>query len=290
MLDHRYMLIRYVPDAERMEPINVGIILQGQGKVDVRLNPHATKRKEVDTPAFRKWKQFFNEEVTGDTVPLFQPDKTSPRFLQYLEELCEGPILLTRPLTVSVQSSSAFSEVFEDLFERLVLPPERVSAVENQRPTGRFRKIADERQFRQRGMKSYVHVPTTSSQSQSWMAYRQVLNGEYIAIDKVEVARELGRTATEIDKLMLVKSLLQQFIENKIVGKSTRYVLLADEMPEPFAEQSADEFQAMRNDLDSTADHIRKLGGQVLRSSAESEHFANELDQKLPKAVTNVGE
>ena len=104
-VDHRYMLIRYVPDVERMEPINVGVILQGQGQLDVRLSPHAAKRKDVDTAAFRRWKDFFIEEVKGDPESLFQPEKTSLRFLQNIAELCDGPILLSRPLTLSTHSS-----------------------------------------------------------------------------------------------------------------------------------------------------------------------------------------
>ena len=51
MQDFRYLLVRYVPDRERMEPINVGII-QGAGRIDFRLNPHAARRKEIETVTF----------------------------------------------------------------------------------------------------------------------------------------------------------------------------------------------------------------------------------------------
>lgn len=144
--------------------------------------------------------------------------------------------------------------------------------------------MSDERKFLQRGLRQYVHVPVENVPHR-WTAYRQVLNGQFIAVDKIEVARELGRTATEIDKLALVTGMLDQYMRAKIEGKATRYVLLADELKEPFTDQSQEEFEAMRTDLEETADKVHELGGEVLRTPERAEQFAAELDKKLPQAA-----
>jgi len=94
---YHYSLIRYVPDPDRMEPVNVGLVLQGDGGLDFRLNPHASKRKEIDTEQFRRWKDFFEAEIRGPHLPLFQPERESARFFRYLSDLCGGPVFLSNP-------------------------------------------------------------------------------------------------------------------------------------------------------------------------------------------------
>src|SRR5436190_24087936 len=86
MFDFRYALIRYIPDPFRMEPINIGVLLQGRGRIDFRLNTQASKKGVVDTATFKRWRSFLDEEVGGKPVPLFQPDKSTPQFFAYLQE------------------------------------------------------------------------------------------------------------------------------------------------------------------------------------------------------------
>ena len=158
MIEYQYVLIRYVPDRERMEPVNVGLILQGAGRLDFRFSPHAAKRKEIDTEAFRRWREFFKTEIRGAAAPLFHPERTSPQFLRYLEELCEGPVVLSRSLYFGTEPHRNFDDVLESLYKRLVAPPEIISPSAATRPTGRFRQIAEERHFLTRGMRRHVHV------------------------------------------------------------------------------------------------------------------------------------
>lgn len=279
-MDHyRYTLIRYVPDLDRMEPINVGVILQGSGRIDVRLSPHAAKRKEIDTQVYRKWRQFFLEEVRGEQARLLQPEKTSPQFLTYLQQLCGGAVLLSRPLVLEVAQGRPFDSVLEDLYIRLVAPPETTSPAAAHRPTGRFRQIAEERQFLKRGMKRHTHVVVNDQPL--WMAYRQVANGQIIAIDKVEVDREIGATANEIERLPHILELLPKFFG---AGRKlpTRYFLLADVLQQPFTDQPEAEFAAMRDELETAVEQVKKAGGEVLRTVPETESLAAQLDQVLP--------
>jgi hypothetical protein len=286
MNEFRYVLVRYVPDRERMEPVNVGLILQGLGRIDFRFSPHAAKRKDIDTEAFRRWKEFFRSEVQGAAAPLFQPERASPQFLRYLEELCEGPVLLSSSLCLGTEPSDSFDDVLDSLYQRLVAPPEIVSPSAATRPTGRFRQIAEERRFLHRGMRRHAHVIVGARRL--WMAYRQVDNGEAIALDKVEVANQIGPTSYEIERLPRIGEMLPQFIGTTVHGKPTRYFLLADELTQPFTDQSQDEFQAMREDLENAVELIAKKGGRIIRSVNEAEGIADELDDKLPPRPNEV--
>lgn len=280
MQHYLYTLIRYVPDLDRMEPVNVGVILQGAGRIDVRLSPHAAKRKDIDTQVFGRWRQFFLDEVRGGPAPLFQPEKTSPRFLTYLQQLCEGAVILSRPLVLEVGTATTFDSALGDLYDRLVAPPETTSPAAAHRSTGRFRQVAEARQFAKRGMKKHAHV--VIDQKPLWMAYRQVANGRVIAIDKVEVDREIGKTANEIERLPHILDQLPAFLGTGL-GRPTRHVLLADILQQPFTDQPDAEFAAMRDDLEAAVERVRKAGSQVLRTVLEAEKLADELDQVLPQ-------
>src|SRR5439155_25751188 len=124
--------------------------------------------------------------------------RASPQFLRYLEELCEGPVVLSRSLSLATEPTRSFDEVLQSLYQRLIAPPEIVSPGAAKRPTGRFRQFAEERRFLSRGMRRHAHIVVGSRRL--WMAYRQVDNGEAIALDKVEVANQIGYTANEIER------------------------------------------------------------------------------------------
>lgn len=280
MNKYHYVLIRYVPDRERMEPTNVGVILQGNRRLDMKFSQHAAKRSDIDTTAYRQWKDFFRTEVQGDPMPLFQPDKASPAFLRYLEPLCEGPVLLSKPLLLQTDPTRRFDEVLNSLYDRLVAPPEMASPTPASSPTGRFRQLAECCQFVDRGMKRHAHVKVDGKRL--WMAYRQVLDGELIAFDKVEVANNIGQTSYEIERLPRIAHLLPDFIRGRAAGKATRYLLLADQLVEPFTGQPEDEFEAMRDDLEQAVEEVKKQGCTIIRITKEAEEFANELDERLP--------
>jgi len=279
MIDYRYMLIRYVPDQERMEPVNVGIILQSGARIDMRFSPHAAKRKTIDTSIFNEWKEFFRAEIHGKAAPLFQPERTSGAFLNYLEGLCGETVLLSSSLLLSVDSAASFDKVLESLYSRLVAPPEVASHAAATRPTGRFRQIALERSFEDRGLKKHAHVRVGAERL--WMAYRQLLNGDALAFDKVEVANRLGQTSYEIERLPRIAEFLPRFIEHRVNGRPSRYLLIADNLAEPFTDQPQEEFSAMSEDLEEAVERIRKCGGEIIRRASDAEAFAEEVDRKL---------
>lgn len=280
MIDYRYVLVRFVPDPERMEPTNVGVILQGNGHVDVLFSPHAAKRKEIDTDIYNKWKAFFQTEIRGDAAPLFQPDRASPKFLQHLEALCGETVVLSRPLLLSAADSQRFSDVLKSLYRRLVAPCEAEPAGDATRPTGRFRQLAEEFRFVNRGMKRHEHIRVNGDRL--WMAYRQVVKGETIALDKVEVGNQIGATSYEIERLPLIADKLPSF-----VGEKRTHFLLVDQLEQPFTDQPVDEFEAMRDDLERCVERIEHAGGTVIRELNGVDTFADRLDACLPPSAVS---
>lgn len=285
MAEFRYALVRYVPDALRMEPINIGIVLQGKNRLCLKLNTRASSLKEIDTHVFRHWRWFLEEEINGEAMPLFQPRKSSVEFFKYLGGLCEGPVLLSPPLYHAVAAESTFEAVLERLYERLVAPKPSVSVGDGSRPSGRFRQLSEEFNFLKRGMTRHRHVQAGSSKL--WMAYRQVDNGERIAIDKVEVANQIGSTANEIERLPTIRDALPQF-RARSTDKVARFVLLADQLSQPFTGQPQEEFEAMREDLEREIRALTACGAEVIRSVDQVEAFGREIDEKLPQAVATT--
>ena len=268
-----------------MEPINVGVILQASDRIDFKLSPHTAKRKDIDTDVFRSWRMFFAEEISGKDVPFFQPPKSSEQFLQHLANLCDGAVLVTRPLAMAVQSEAGFDSVLADLYDRLVAPTEHSRKERSPRPTTRFREIEDEKEFRKRGLKRYPYVPLNAQRR--WSAYRQLQNGENIVIDKVEVGNQMGLTADEIQKLAGIGDFLSDFLGSAPAdAPRRRYVLLADQLNEKFTDQSDDNFGFMREEYDRAIETVKQSGGELLRKPEDVAEFAEEVDKKLPQTAS----
>jgi hypothetical protein len=283
MSDYLYSLIRYVPDPARMEPINVGVLLQGQEQLDLKLSPRAPSR-EIDAATYRKWRHFLVEEVRGQELELFQPKKNSPRFFDYLSELCDGTVVLSSAMHLQTSEDRTLQDILEGLFARLVAQPASALSVEAGRPAGRFRQKAESLNFLKRGMKRHAHVSVAGKKL--WMAYRQVENGELIAIDKVEVARVLGATANEIERLPRIREHLADFLKNGPGSKRSRFVLVADELLLPFGDQTQEEFAAMQDDLEREISGLKCLGAEIVTTTKGVEQLVGEIDEKLPRVDT----
>ena len=280
MTSYHYSLIRFVPDLDRVEPINVGLILQGGGRVDFKLYPHATKRKEIDTLVFNRWREFFKNEIAGDQLPLFQPDRGSVRFLEHLARLCSDTVVVARPLLWASTEVVEFDEVMNSLYRKLVGPPDVTSPTEAARPTGRFRQVADARSFIKRGLKR--RSPIEKDGKRLWLPYRHASNGRVIAIDKVEVRNQLETTANEVERLPLILQHLAKFVDAKREEKPNEYYLVIDEMKAPFADQPESDFDALRDEFDQNVRRVEQAGGNVIRTVTDTESLANLLDETLP--------
>ena len=281
MNDFLYSLIRFVPDLERMEPFNVGVILQGQGRIDFKLSPHAAKRKDVDTIIFQRWRAFFEDEIHGEDVAFLQPPKSSREFLQYLSGLCDQTVTISKSLFLSERIEEPFEKVLQALYDRLVAPPDQQRREHASRPTSTFKELEETKQFRKRGMKKHPYIPLPGTKY--WNAYRQVVNGENIVVDKVEVGNYVGLTADEIQKLSTgVEQFLDRFLNESNPTPPRRYVLIADPIQEKFTDQSEQDYKVMQDELREVVQKVERQGGKVLRDPEKVSSFAEEMDRKLP--------
>jgi hypothetical protein len=262
-----------------MEPTNVGVILQGGGKVDFKLSPHAAKRKDIDTQIFRTWRKFFEDEVRGDAVPLFQHSKDSPAFLENISQLCEHTVTVTRPLAYQTKGDEGFNQVLNALYEQLVAPPEPSRGEQPVRPTSKYRELEEERNFQKRGVKKrpYLMLPGKGH----WNAFRQVKDED--VIDKIEVGNILGLTADEIQKMAGVDPFISEFLKkDRNSSAPRRYWLIADRLIERFTDQTDEDFKIMSEELERVVETVQKRGGKVLRDAGEVQKFVEEIDIRLP--------
>ncbi|MDR3620949.1 MAG: DUF3037 domain-containing protein [Paludisphaera borealis] len=281
MNQYFYSLIRFVPDLERMEPFNVGIVLQGQGKLDFKLDPHVAKRKDVDTVIFRKWRSFLDDEIRGDPVPFLQPPKHSRGFLEHLSGLCDQTLVISKPLFLSERPEEPFDEVLQRLYDRLVTPLGQQKKDQAIRPTSTFKEFEDAKQFRKRGMKKHPYIEF--SDAKRWNAYRQVLNGENLVIDKIEVANTVGQTADEIQKLSSgVGAFLDRFLNESYSSVPPRYFLIADELEDKFTEQTDEDYEAMKAERETVLQLVTGHGGRIISKPEEVQGLAEDIDRKLP--------
>lgn len=277
MIEYRYALVRYVPNPKRMEPTNVGVLLQGAGRLDFKLNPHAPKRANINTTVFHQWRDFLDKEVRGPHLPLFQPPREDSAFLAYLSDLCNSTVVLST--AYQFVTPLPFDLALEALYAELVAPPPDANPPVPNQPAGRFRQLTDVRGFVKRGMKRHEHV--VRGGDRLWMAYRQVENGCLLAIDKVEVNERMGATANEIERLPTVESKLHSFLCPGKGEKPTRYVLLVDELSKPFGSQPPAEFEAMREDLNSAVESLTSKGAEIVRTLDSTVELADEIDAML---------
>lgn len=119
----RYQLVRHIADLRRMEPQNFGVIVQSRDTVRWKYNQYFGRQSGFDRANFHEWKAFFNSEIYGKAVPLFQPERTSVEFLEYLQNQTRGNYSVTRPLEI-VMSTGDIEAVLNYLFQTLVWKPE----------------------------------------------------------------------------------------------------------------------------------------------------------------------
>ena len=119
---YRYQILRYVADLDRMEPVNIGVVVQNNHRTTFRINDDLSRVRaadqEFDPEAFARWVEFFREECEGPPAP-GQPDRGTEEFLEHLGAQCRRRYQLTapRPMAVDVPHLEA---VCDWLFGRLV--------------------------------------------------------------------------------------------------------------------------------------------------------------------------
>lgn len=122
---YRYVILRYIPDLMRMEPRNVGVIVQSDEgivhQIHGRFVPESLSDRGEARASFRAWREWFDHELHARIAHALVPKRTSEAYLSYLASRCTGNYQLTEPLRVQAEVDLNGAAGF--LCSRLVLTP-----------------------------------------------------------------------------------------------------------------------------------------------------------------------
>jgi hypothetical protein len=277
-----YQIIRYVSDLERMEPQNIGIVVQGQGQTVARLwkyfRPLGEKR-DFDYLNFRKWREFFEEEINGAQVSMFQPPRQSPEFLDYLQSRCNSNYLMTRPLRF-ISQVDRVEEVRDYLYDRLVKPQN-----ENQepalQPVQRFReelvvkKIDKHPRFKQ---DEYIHLPNGDSELFKWQYEKNHGTNKRVIIEPVQWLNKIRITQIELEHVLRAAEKVRESHLN-----ATFIVVMDDVEPPPQNARSSS--NQLYENYTQGKETLKNLTDEIVSSADQSEDLANRIERDLKELV-----
>jgi len=281
-----YQILRYIPDLQRMEPRNFGIIVQGAGQTLYKINTRFAQKGFVDTEAFRQWKHFLVKEIDdgqAEQLELFRPSKDTPEFLNHLGKLFKGNVNLSKPLAAEYRREVEIEAVLQDLFDTLVVDSEEQEAIMITRPTGKFRAESEEKQFVKRGLHKDEHIKI-EERTEEWIGYRFYQNGRINLIEKVEFNREPRRTAMELNSLLhFIRTMPASF-----TARGNKIHLIIDPH-KTFPNQKEEEGIKYRLDRERLGNMSIDKGFPVYEKTSDAQLLVEEIDSHLPPLREAVG-
>jgi len=279
----RYQILRYIADLRRMEPENIGIIIQNADEVSCRFHTHLGGRRGFDHHNYRLWREFFETEIQGPPVPVFQPDRASVDFLEYLQERCSGNYSLTRPLDLVLDTDNI--KVAERyLFDTLVLTPDDEEKSITQ-PVQRLRSELKQRNILTH--RSFKHKELFKTNGFVEMVeYQYIRNhGEDLPVIIQPVQNFLDITRT-INAMARAKNLVGNIHRANIRADVS---VVVDEFPAPTANDSDtkkwafDEIQKDKEELRQEANVVDSTA-KTVRLAASIEKDLEQIEMTLPQS------
>jgi hypothetical protein len=273
-----YQIIRYVPDLRRMEPQNIGVLVQGEFRVTYRLWTHFRPlgdKPDFDYANFRKWRDFFEAEVNGPQIALFQPPRHSPEFLEYLQSRCKGNYIVTRPLHVAMRTDNV-EEVRDYLYETLVRPPDEEPQPAEQ-PVRRFREQLQAKKLE--GNPSlrrdeYVILPNGDSEIFHWQYEKNHRSNERVLIEPVQW---LGRIRYTQLELAHVLSAAKKLHEAKFPAE---FIVVMDEVAHP-TKLAKDATKRLYENYLEGKKTLELLSDEVISKVSDSEKLVRRIENDI---------
>lgn len=273
-----YALVRYVSDPERMEPLNVGVVVQGHEGIRLKLDNYFGSRKGIDAGIYKRWREFLQEEVEGEQRSMFRPSRESPEFWRYLRSLTGDTVAMTAPLALSSTEETSLEAILEMLYNRLVSrksTEKDASLGRPGHPAFEFRRIRNERSFDKRGLKK-SHALKSVSNDYLWAPHRVAENGKIIAIDKIEVNVSPDRTNIEIDRARFAAANL-----SKVRSKKVSWFVLMDPLRDDAFSLDDSDRQDMKKAFEVTKKCVHKAKGEIISTQEEVDQLADDLEAAL---------
>jgi hypothetical protein len=276
-----YQIIRYVPDLRRMEPKNIGVIVQGESQLKHRMWRHfrpGDDKPDFDYANFRKWRDFFDEEVNGQQIALFQPPRQSPEFLEYLQTRCRGNYIVTRPLHVAMQTQD-IDAVRDYLYERLVRSPEETEPAEQ--PVQRFRaRLKEKKLDKNRFLRQdeYVDLPNGDSELFHWQYERNHGSKDRVLIEPVQWLNKIRITQLELEHVLsAVRKVRAAYLP-------ARLIVVMDEVESP-SERAKDATKRLYENYIEGRSKLQQESDEVISTVDESESLVERIESDLEELV-----
>lgn len=277
-----YQIIRYVPDLRRMEPKNIGVLVQDQYQLTCRLWTHfrpGDDKPDFDFANFRKWREFFDTEVNGPQIKLFQPPRQSPEFLEYLQSRCTGNYLLTRPLHITMRTDD-IEEVTEYLYRRLVRSPEEEREPAEQ-PVRSFREQLQEKRLDRHPLfrrDEYVSLPNGEAELFHWQYEKNHGSNERVLIDKVQWLGRLRLTQLELEHVL-------RAVQKVHTASFPAYLIVVmDEVERP-SPQAKDATKRLYDNYMKGKETLSLESDEVISTVSETENLVGRIESDLRELV-----
>jgi Protein of unknown function (DUF3037) len=280
-----YQIIRYVPDLTRMEPKNIGVIVQGQTDLRLRLWTHfrpGDDKPDFDYANFRRWREFFEEEVNGPQIALFQPPRHSPEFLEYLQSRARGNYLVTRPLHVSMRTEN-IDEVTQHLYETIVRSPEEESEPAEQ-PVRRFRERLEAKKLHKNPLllrDEYVALPNGEAELFRWQYRKNHGSDELVLIEPVQWLGKIRYTQLELEHVLSAAKKIRE------ASLRARLIVVIDELVEP-SERAKDSTKRLYENYIEGKETLKQESDEVISKVEQTEILVSRIESDLMESLQHL--
>lgn len=277
-----YQIIRYVPDLRRMEPQNIGVIVQSELGVTCRFWTHfrpLSDKPDFDYGNFRNWREFFETEVNGPQIEIFQPPRQSREFLEYLQARCKGNYIVTQPLLITMHSAE-IEQVRDYLYETLVRSPQDDQQPAEQ-PVKRFREQLQSRKLDRSPYlrrDEYLVLPRGETALFHWQYQKNHGFDTRVLIEPVQWLDKIRLTQLELEHVL---SAAQKVRKAKV---GAHLVVVMDEVAPP-SKFAKDATKRLYENYVKGKEDLVQLADELISSTAESEELVSRIEDDLKELV-----
>lgn len=275
----RYQILRYIADLKRMEPENIGVIIQNSREASCRFHTRLGNRPGFDFDNYRRWREFFESEINEPPVPVFQPPRGDIAFLEYLQGRCIGNYSLTRPLELAMPSADLL-EARNHLFKTLVLKPDEAIGNTKQ-PVQRLRSELKQRNIINNPAfhKKQLFNANGISEFVEYFYVRNHGANLPVIIQPVQILPDISRTINAMER---AEAIVHNLRAAKVKAEIS---VVVDEMAEPKRSDS-DEHKWAYDHIIKGKRQLEEQGVAVVDSTGKTVRLSANIEKDLSEIET----
>jgi hypothetical protein len=277
-----YQLIRYVPDLRRMEPQNIGVIVQGWGGITCRIwtRFRPGENYDFDYVNFRRWREFFEAEINGPQIAMFQPLRTTPEFLDYLQLRAKRNYMVTAPLQIGMDTNDLES-VKDYLYSELVRATNDDEEPAEQPVTRLKDRMREKKLHLHPRLRRDEYVKLNGDQSELFRWNYDLNHGSNrrVLIDTVQWLGRIRYTQFELEHVLTAA---EKLTKSEFPAE---FVVVMDQLDQP-SSFAKDERRYLYENYVRGKERLQQLpNAKVVSSATESESLVSRIEQDLRQLV-----